>query len=262
MRYLPDNNLSYPVLIELNGSSGSGFYLNFEETTVYLVTAYHVLFDPQTNKIRSGSVNLISYDSSNLAKKLILTVDLSLAVIIADATRDTVTILMGDVANNNGAISTKWKSYVKKTEEGGEVSVVVVLSSNLKKFDQVLESNEVFLLGYPNSLGSTGQIEIKRPLLRKGIVAGKNYANRTIIVDCPVYFGNSGGLTIEVEEIESGKRKFSIIGIVTQYIPFIERLQSLQMGYTNMNMENSGYGVVVPADVIQEIIRNSKNVSK
>ena len=27
------------------------------------------------------------------------------------------------------------------------------------------------------------------------------------------------------------------------------------MGYTNVNMENSGYAIAIPADVIEEIIR-------
>lgn len=64
-RAIPDDNLAYPVLISLgNGTSGSGFYLNSSDA-VYLVTAKHVLFEPDTQpgggagppKLRSGEPN-------------------------------------------------------------------------------------------------------------------------------------------------------------------------------------------------------------
>ncbi|HQP56640.1 MAG TPA: hypothetical protein PLN83_11065 [Syntrophorhabdus sp.] len=43
-RDLPDNNLSYPVLlVGKDGSTGSGFFYN-KENAIYLITARHVLF--------------------------------------------------------------------------------------------------------------------------------------------------------------------------------------------------------------------------
>src|SRR5271166_2532588 len=48
---LPDDNLGYPVLIKLNnGNTGSGFYLK-SGTALYLVTAKHVLYNPQTQTL-------------------------------------------------------------------------------------------------------------------------------------------------------------------------------------------------------------------
>ena len=49
-RAMPDDNLAYPVLITLKTGGGSGFYLN-AKTAIYLVTAKHVLFDPNTGKL-------------------------------------------------------------------------------------------------------------------------------------------------------------------------------------------------------------------
>jgi hypothetical protein len=50
-RAIPDDNLGYPVLITLPGvGTGSGFYINATKYT-YLVTAKHVLFNPQSNQI-------------------------------------------------------------------------------------------------------------------------------------------------------------------------------------------------------------------
>jgi hypothetical protein len=121
----------------------------------------------------------------------------------------------------------------------------------------VLISNEVFILGYPNSIGMPGasQIEQDQPLLRKGIIAGVNNSNKTIILDCPVYFGNSGGLALEVEHLPNGGKNFRVIGVVSQYIPFVEQLQSVQLKYTNTNVENSGYSVAVPMDTIFELTK-------
>ena len=60
-RAIPDDNLAYPVLLTLgDGSSGSGFFLNVSDA-VYLVTAKHVLFDPQTQLLRNPILRLLSY---------------------------------------------------------------------------------------------------------------------------------------------------------------------------------------------------------
>lgn len=57
MRSTPEDNLAFPVLINLNnGSSGSGFLLN-TGSKVYLITAKHVLF--ANNNLRGTSATLI-----------------------------------------------------------------------------------------------------------------------------------------------------------------------------------------------------------
>jgi len=60
-RAIPEDNLAYPVLISLNGADiGSGFYL-LGNNSLYLVTAKHVLFDPETKKLRQGLITALSY---------------------------------------------------------------------------------------------------------------------------------------------------------------------------------------------------------
>jgi hypothetical protein len=90
-RSIPDDNLVYPVLIMLNnGDTGSGFYLD-TGTTLYLVTAKHVFFDPDThtlrgeqvdpqthNVIRNATAELSSYSANiNDPTPIIYTADLS-----------------------------------------------------------------------------------------------------------------------------------------------------------------------------------------
>jgi hypothetical protein len=257
MRYLPDDNLSYPVLIELNGgSSGSGFYLNLRDEKVFLVTALHVLFkmDDPNKPLRASTAKLTSYDQNlQITTPIELEIDLSSLPIRKNDTKDLVLVEISSVRRVGERTALDFHAGVRRVSQGNP-TVVAVPYTALKKFNDVLVSNEVFLLGYPNSLSfpSEPQIEFRKPLLRKGVIAGKNLLKETIILDCPVYFGNSGGLAIEVENV-GAQRYFKIIGVVSQYIPFVERLQSLQLGYMNVNYENSGYSVVVPIDTILDL---------
>jgi hypothetical protein len=78
-RAIPEDNLAYPVLLTFkNGATGSAFYLNTDDAT-YLVTPKHVLFDPDTKKLRDVSLEALSY-SKDLADpgRNLLAVDLSL----------------------------------------------------------------------------------------------------------------------------------------------------------------------------------------
>jgi hypothetical protein len=57
-RAIPEDNLAYPVLIQAsNGSTGSGFYVN-DGKYVYLVTAKHVLFDENTQKLPGCGIDI------------------------------------------------------------------------------------------------------------------------------------------------------------------------------------------------------------
>jgi hypothetical protein len=80
-------------------------------------------------------------------------------------------------------------------------------------------------------------------LLRKGIIAGKNDVLKAIILDCPIFYGNSGGLVIEVETMSLGNINYKAIGLITNFIP-----------YNKIWLQNSGYSIVVPMDFVEELI--------
>ena len=265
MRYLPDDNLNYPVLVQVDGGgSGSGFYFRTDKK-LFLVTALHVLYEDRKgeNFLRGNSLTLKSYGmSSGFEDPIVIGVNLLIVPIRKNDIKDIVLVEIADVKPDSD------KSGLGKFIEGvkqlniSKGPFVVAPNTLLKQFKEVLISNEVFVIGYPSSLGNPGkpQIQFEKPLLRKGIIAGKNEANETIILDCPVYFGNSGGIVIEVEEsLNPFTRKFWIIGVVSEYVPFIERLQS-QLGYTNLSMENSGYSIVVPIDSIIELTTETSSI--
>jgi hypothetical protein len=122
-----------------------------------------------------------------------------------------------------------------------------------QKFDDVSISNTIFLFGYPASLARTGALDKEKPLLRTGIVAGKT-DDRRIIIDCPAYFGNSGGLVIEVAQ-GSGGLWYPGIGIAVKMVPFVEELWSKQFGVqVGQRYENSGYAIVEPMDRVLELL--------
>ena len=261
MRAIPDNNLDYPVLIKTTKGSGSGFFLNWEDKKIFLVTALHVLFkkDEQGNSsLISNNVELLFYRDGIVQTIQIL--DLRELTIIKNDTDDIVLVQISDTKKVDGE---KHEGVFLKgvVSTGGRPRILTLKREFIKKFNEILISNTVYVLGYPNSLSvkigsESPEIDADSPLLRVGIVAGKNLKKKTIILDCPVYFGNSGGIALEVEETP-GEKKFRAIGVVSKYVPFIDQLKSQRLGYVNTTSENSGYSVVVPFDSIIALIEES-----
>lgn len=257
---IPDDNLAYPVLITLrNGDTGSGFYINTSKE-IYLVTAKHVLFSPN-GKLLDVALELLSYskDPSDPTRNL-LTLDLSVLQsdgnIKPHASEDVAVIKICTISGDLRPATAGTEGHsifpvpgvtFKEQSKGG------VLGANLdaiKLFGQVLTGNEVIVFGYPTSLGlqQLPQIDIHRPLLRKGIVAGTNPEKRSIILDCPSYFGNSGGPAVELDR-EGFVTHLKIIGVISQYVPFADTGRSFMM------LSNSGYSIATPMDFVLDLVK-------
>ena len=73
---------------------------------------------------------------------------------------------------------------------------------------------------------------------------------KTIIIDCPVYPGNSGGPVLEIDRENFMTTRFRIIGIVSEFVPWV----SLSPGDKNPEISNSGYSIVTPLDAIRELL--------
>jgi hypothetical protein len=146
-----------------------------------------------------------------------------------------------------------------KMVEHAKSGLVGAAEPSIKRFEQVVISNQVFTFGYPSSIGmkKQPQIDYQKPLLRRGIVAGKNQANQTIILDCQVFPGNSGGPVVELERVNN-KGKISVIGVVTQQIPYFSRVQTkhLNKPLNLPSIENSGYSVIEPMDSVLDLINH------
>lgn len=253
MAVLPQDNLSYPVhIITGAGTKGSGFFLNTADAS-YLITARHVLFKDGL-ELRKGTAIITSL-GEDLVSKSILNLDCE--VLLASGSlkkHDRADVAVCKIAT----AKVKGKGLVQ-TVPGVEIKQAV--STGVRGLSQqattlladVIISSEVFVFSYPISLGRDTQLDRTRPLLRHGIVAGKTEDGR-IILDCPVYFGNSGGLVIQVAT-EGNLNTFKGIGIAVEMVPFVEELWSKQFNtQTGVRYENSGYSIVEPMDRIIELI--------
>jgi trypsin-like peptidase len=278
-RAIPDDNLAYPILISVgDGSSGSGFFLNTPDG-IYLVTAKHVLFNPKTQALLSPHLDLLGYskDPSD-PTKIRISVDLpilqSIGKLKPHPTQDVVVVelfivevqpLLTPPPQPAGSIPTVKPSEASPLRTVHPLLGVNVVSmaklgllgvdvANVKTFDHVLTGNGVMVFGYPSSLAleNLQQLDASRPLLRKGIVAGTNPEKKSIVLDCPVYYGNSGGPVLEVDSEGFGSR-FAIIGVVDQFVPFIQSAGSQTVAMQIAS--NSGYSIAIPMDFVLELTK-------
>lgn len=264
-RSIPDDNLAYPVLIEVPGELASGFYLN-TGTSIYLITAKHVIFDPQTGRARSGPMTLLSYprDPKESGTNVIQIGDMGVLLAAGQAkghpTADVAVIRIGDIVT-----SAADKEPVTRTVQfiAGVLARTIAPSGilgvdigNLKKYDDVLVANEVLLFGYPTSLGIRESLQLDpfKPLLRRGIIAGLNPSAKSIVIDCPSYPGNSGGPVVEADR-SPFSATFKVIGVVSQFVPFEERSVNYPITYQNVTISNSGYTMVTPMDFVLELVK-------
>jgi hypothetical protein len=143
------------------------------------------------------------------------------------------------------------------TGVSGTVMMMVPLDTNIKLFAQALVANEVFLFGYPRAIGlpNIPQIDYSRAILRKGIIAQKNLARKTLIIDAPVYGGNSGGPVIELER-EDGAIKYRIVGVAIELVPGTLRIPRPGLGSVSPVYTHSGYSVVEPMDAVLELVNS------
>jgi hypothetical protein len=265
-RMIPDDNLAYPVLIILKtkgGSTlgfGSGVYFGTANAE-YLVTAKHVIAsglpDEKTHQAETPDLvlQLVSYSNDlPTPQRILLTVDFKMLQdrgdVRAHKARDVAVVKLGALKEaKDHSLETFFSPGVTKVEfaDSGLVSAGMV---TVRKFDQVLIGNDAILYGYPVSLGlpDTQQFDPLRPLLRRAFVAGKDPQKHSLIIDGPVYRGNSGGPVFEIDP-ESDGTYFHLIGIMTEFIPLTEK------GPDFMMLLNSGYSVAEPIDYALELMQ-------
>ena len=261
---IPEVNISMPVLVKLeNGDEASGFYLR-DETKAYFVTARHVLFSsatPSTSTLRASTGHFISYSGRpDLSEKVDMIFNLrallDAGLIKCHSNYDVCIAYFGDVkALGDNKFNISSPTNLVQRLDNGTYGIVSTGTTDVRKFNDVKIGNESYIFGYPSSIGikQMPQIDYERPLLRKGIIAGKNVAQKTIILDSPVYFGNSGGPVLQVDR-EAFSASYLLIGIVSEYIPFVEEVENKTMKYTNVTVSNSGYSVVIPIDFVLELL--------
>jgi len=268
---LSESHIRYPVLITLdNGITASGFYVNNDAGEAYFVTARHILFKKdkiKSNlKLQGAKALLLSYPQGKENPDPIF-IELELRKLYREGhvrphrTTDVVVVKIGEFETKAEGLQKSLrfsKGVVQKGAEGANTEGTI-LGANptvIRPYKDVSIGNDVFIFGYPVSLGMKNypQIDYARPLLRRGAIAGKNEAKKTIILDCPTVYGNSGGPVIEVEKISLTQTKFWVIGVVSEFIPFQDTWYNVQRQSGTRYIENSGYSVVIPMDRVMELV--------
>lgn len=266
---MPTNLFNLPVFVEVplgpnNRSFGSGF-LVATSNYMFLVTARHVLFElpPGTNYLgKDVTISWLSTSWTNTSR-ITTTIDLEKArsnnlVRVHPAGRDVCAVaLFGDPL----------EGQLLKLLEGGATHPVgagtmikSIPDHHLRRMQDVRIAGNVYVFGYPTAVDLEDvrlrQVPLFHPLIRQGIVSGIISDTRTIVIDAAAYGGNSGGPVLEVVELGIGSYSYNVIGVITKFIPFIDRWQSTQFkGVQNVTIANSGYAIVEPTDSILEVLR-------
>lgn len=285
MRDFPLKNLAYPVLLvtSIDGERwepGSGFYFEHQDS-LYLVTAKHVLEESNAEIVRY--VRVISYAKDpNVSERFDHIIDLqefrTSGFLLLHKHRDVAAIKL-----RIKRIDGLWHWILPVVREISNVqpnisSPVHIGSSSVRKYSDIYVGNEVYVYGFPISIGldvKDAFFNPERPLLKKGVVAGlyrsplDSEAYGTVILDCMVHRGNSGSPAIQVELIglveiqhpETQQKgitiqyKHHLIGIVTHFIPYQLDLYGEQEKSSRFKgLGNSGYAGVEPIDTVFELL--------
>lgn len=131
------------------------------------------------------------------------------------------------------------------------------------KYSEVEVAEDIFIFGYPSSLNNYPDIvplqyNSEWPLFRKGIVAGKNDDTQQIIIDGLVHPGNSGGPVIRNKPLSVTQKQISLIGILTNYVPFVSKARNEHGLITNVNVQNAGYSLAEPIDALLDLIESAE----
>jgi len=255
MIIFPQMDSGYPacaLYLEGKGGIGTGFFVS-DSAFLYLVTAGHVL---SNINYYSDTLLILSYprnpsETKADTIKVILSTFKKENRILYHNNYDVVLLPFG----KNVKVTFSGVTYFDGVYRYGNISSINHFPiKEFKKFSEINIADECYLFGYPVSVGDPRdpQFIYSRPLVRKGIIAGKNLIKNTLIIDCPVFQGNSGGPVSVVQGLN-----LYLVGLTIQFIPFLDEWENRKFkGLYNTEVENSGLGVVIPVDYILELIEN------
>ncbi len=256
----PVENFQYSVQVDiLNRVPATGIYLR-DSLNVYFATAKHVLLDTSVDTLWGKKVVLSSPPEEDIFQGDLIEFTLDLASLLLSKAikyhkkHDVAVIRIGGLSKDLRKVGLM--KGVQLTGKNVPQSGIPALALQyMIPYKDILIGNDVYIIGYPSALGfqESPQFDYDRPLLRKGSIAGKHNKAKTVILDCPVYYGNSGSPVLQVRDV-GRERNFEVIGIITQFIPFDEALANRKTLVPRTFSSNSGYSVVEPIDSILEII--------
>ncbi|MCO5286198.1 MAG: trypsin-like peptidase domain-containing protein [Chitinophagaceae bacterium] len=246
------------IIIQSNLGVGSGFFLQDTLTKyMYLATASHVLISNTPKPQIPDTIFITGYrenvdTDSTFRFKISIADCLKTGNLLFDFNNDIALIRFAKLVDMGTFVSTQYPPFVTKlTKETKIESWPVELSVSI---EDIIPGSDLFVIGFPQSLGLQGNFDMNRPLMRKGIVAGKDLKLNRIIGDGAVYFGNSGGIAVAIY-FKDNKFDLRLAGLVSQYIPFDESLFDKRGNQRSIDYRNSGYSVIIPSNSILSLIK-------
>ncbi|MBK8055423.1 MAG: trypsin-like peptidase domain-containing protein [Saprospiraceae bacterium] len=261
-RQIADVFLQNTVLLKYKSGGNASGVIIIDTMELILVTAKHCLIN-ENNIVIDTSMTLIYYPGTSLTSKPdSLSINLSSlnksGKVIVHHSHDIAIIKLASIISKN-----KDKVYLMYYD--GVVKHNVnppspITFANIFDINQTKLGDECMVIGFPSSLrnqSSNEKFDFNRPLLRKGIIAGIDPDKGTIVIDAPVYQGNSGGPVIQVPSV-AGER-VGLIGIVSgTVIHEIKNYDQYFRTITSINLTNSGYSIIIPIDYAKELIKFSR----
>jgi hypothetical protein len=260
--YIADRGLSIPVQLQINNMQGSGFFLK-DNDKVYLISAAHVIIDIneyiKTQRVKLfDSTLIVKYYSTNPYDCSLSFLKMNLSKIYSKnqlwiyLEKDIIALCVGTIENDT-VLSLDSEIAIKRNPEN--IKLPIILESEKAMLDELNIGQELFIIGYPSSVGlrNNNQIDYSKPLVRKGIISGFNKSNNSIVIDGASYQGNSGGPILIYKN-----KKTKVIGILTQLVPYEEKWINTNYSIVNTEWSNSGYSIVSSMDDIIKLLKEIK----
>jgi len=245
---LIESNIQSTVIINTGVTEGSAILVR-DTSRIFLVTAKHCLYKSLDNdsifisntaeitfyskNFKDDKQNYILLDLSQLRKNNLLRSDKHLDICVVNIAK----------VDSGGGI--KYNDGVHRMGQSVKYDQYYLSDESIVRKKDIFLGENIFLVGFPGSLGlkQIPQFDYEMPLLKRGAIASTSNKYNTIIIDCPVYHGNSGG-PVFLERINFESYKIRLIGIVVEFIPLIMPTVS----QNDLITETSSYAVVVPIE--------------
>lgn len=232
---ISDINQAFCVgMINVGRSRGSCFVVE-HGGGLYVVTAYHVLYNPDGSLICGDGTLFFSNQETDNNNNLYVNITFA-QIDIRVSPEDDLALFRYDTNSD----------FIAETR-GNDIKLIPI--SLTSKAENELWTSMVYILGFPTSLRIDAPFDTK-PMAASGVVSAYDRAKSSFIVNAPVYYGNSGCPVLRVQD-----GTVEIVGIVQRLVMFnLEWKNPYERELSRLDWHNSGYTLCLHASKIQQLL--------
>lgn len=218
------------------GTSRGSCFIAEHNGELYVVTAYHVLFNHEGTLISSDGTLFFSNQETDDRNNLYVNITLD-HIEIKVSPEDDLALFKYD--SNSEFIAEARNNDIKLTP----ISLTA-------KPENELWTTKVYILGFPTSLCIDAPFDTK-PMVASGVVSAYDRSHNSFIVNAPVYYGNSGCPVLRMQEDGT----IEIVGIVQRLVMFnLEWKNPYERELSRLDWHNAGYTICLHASRIQYLL--------